>query len=294
MKLAQQRHYLLSLNTHPMIENIMSTFSENIDSLIHSGDSDLKKAESGIQLSVKTLTKLQKHVDKEDFEDPQSEIDFFRNIKPLPMSYHIYFSQVRHCEIKLPKIGNSNKVRFLEKEMKKINQFFSENNSFVSYMEQGHTYLDHMFFSRHGKRDFSFNPNIFYYQYPEFSTSHDLLWSQVQALYRYIHYIREKLERIEPGSSSNFRERKPNLLIWSGTKTNLVEMIYSFYFNGDINHGTVDLKTLFAAFEDFFNIKIDNFYKTYGEIKSRKDPRTKYLHSLAAIMDAKMREDDKK
>ena len=76
-----------------MIENIMSTFSENIDSLIHSGDSDLKKAESGIQLSVKTLTKLQKHVDKEDFEDPQSEIDFFRNIKPLPMSYHIYFSQ---------------------------------------------------------------------------------------------------------------------------------------------------------------------------------------------------------
>ncbi|WBL24273.1 RteC domain-containing protein [Zunongwangia sp. HGR-M22] len=277
-----------------MIEKIMSAFSENIDNLIHSGDSDLKKAESGIQLSVKTLSKLQKHVNKEDFEDPQSEIDFFRNIKPLPMSYHIYFSQIRNCEINLPKIGNSHKVRFLEKEIKKINQFFSENNSFVSYMEQGHTYLDHLFFSRHGKRDFSFNPNIHYYQYPEFSTSHDMLWSQVQALYRYIHYIREKLEKIEPGSSSNFRERQPNLLVWSGTKTSLVEIIYALYFKGDINHGTVDLKTIVAAFEDFFNIEIDNFYKTYGEIKSRKDPRTKYLHTIAAKLEAKMREDDQK
>ena len=66
MKLAQQRHYLLSINIQLMIENIMSAFSENIDNLIHSGDSDLKKAESGIQLSVKTLSKLQKNVNKED------------------------------------------------------------------------------------------------------------------------------------------------------------------------------------------------------------------------------------
>ena len=252
----------------------------------------MTKAENGISLPIKTLSKLQKQVDQNDFDDLQSEIEFFRNIKPLPMSYLIYFTQVRSCELMLPKAGTSHKVRFLEKEIKKINQFFSENNSFVSYMEQGHTYLDHLFFSRHGKRDFSFNPNIHYYQYPEFSTSHDMLWSQVQALYRYIHYIREKLEKIEPGSSSNFRERQPNLLVWSGTKTSLVEIIYALYFKGDINHGTVDLKTIVAAFEDFFNIEIDNFYKTYGEIKSRKDPRTKYLHTIAAKLEAKMNEEN--
>lgn len=174
LKRAQQRFYIFSFTTS-MFQKTMSTFSERVDSLIQSGKTDLTKAENGISLRIKTLSKLQKHVNKEDFEDPQSEIDFFRNIKPLPMSYHIYFSQIRNCEINLPKIGNSHKVRFLEKEIKKINQFFSENNSFVSYMEQGHTYLDHLFFSCHGKRDFSFNPNIHYYQYPEFSTSHDML-----------------------------------------------------------------------------------------------------------------------
>ena len=270
----------------------MSTFSERVDSLIQSGKTDLTKAENGISLCIKTLSKLQKQVDQKDFDNIQSEIEFFRNIKPLPMSYLIYFTEVRSCELMLPKAGKSHKIRFLEKEIKKINKFFSANNSFVNYMEQNHNYLDYEFFSRKGRRDFSFSPTINYYQNPEFSTSHDMLWSKVQALCRYIHYIREKLELIQPGSSGDFRERQPNLLVWSGTKTSLVEIIYALYFKGDINHGTVDLKTIVAAFEDFFNIEIDNFYKTYGEMKSRKDPRTKYLHTIAAKLEAKMNEEN--
>ncbi|PKD17648.1 hypothetical protein APR41_05410 [Salegentibacter salinarum] len=277
-----------------MFEKTMSIFSENVESLIQSGKPDLKKAEDGINLCIKILSKLQKQVDKDDFENTQAEIEFFKNIKPLPMSYLIYFTEVRSCELKLPKVGNSHKVRYLEKEIKKINRFFSENNSFVNYMEQNHNYLDPQFFSRSGKMDFSFSPTINYYQNPEFSTSHDMLWSKVQALYRYIHYIREKLELIQPGSIGNFRERQPNLLRWSGSKTSLVEVIYSLYLKGDINHGTADLKTLISAFEDFFNIKLDNYHKTYSEMRARKDPRAKYLYQIAGNLEAKMRQDDEK
>ena len=294
MKIAQQRHYLFSKNTEVMFEKAMSIFSEKVDSLIQSGKTDLNKAEAGISLCIKTLSRLQKVVDREDFEDSQSEIEFFKNVKPLPMSYLIYFTEVRSCELLIPKAGNSHKVRFLEKEIKKINKFFSANNSFVNYMEQNHTYLDYEFFHRKGRRDFSFSPTINYYQNPEFSTSHDMLWSKVQALYRYIHYIREKLELVQPGSSGDFRERQPNLLLWSGSKTSLVEVIYGLYLQGDINHGTADLKTLISAFEDFFNIKLDNYHKTYSEMRARKDPRSKYLHQIAAKLEAKMRQDDEK
>jgi hypothetical protein len=277
-----------------MFEKAMSKFSENVESLIQSRKTDLNKAEDGIGLCIKTLSKLQKQVDRDDFENTQAEIDFFKNIKPIPMSYLIYFTEVRSCELMLPKAGNSHKARFLEKEIKKINKFFSANNSFVNYMEQNHNYLDPQFFSRSGRNDFSFTPTINYYQNPEFSTSHDMLWAKVQALYRFIHYIREKLELIQPGSSGNFRERQPSLLLWSGSKTALVEIIYAIYLQGDVNHGTADLKTIVSAFEDFFNIKLENFYKTYGEMRARKDPRAKYLYQIAAILEAKMRQDDEK
>ncbi len=270
----------------------MSTFSEKIERLIHSGKTDLEKAENGINLCIKTLSKLQKQVNQDDFEDSQSEIDFFKNIKPIPMSYLIYFTEVRSCELQLPKAGNSHKVRFLKKEIKKINKFFSANNSFVHYMEQSHNYLNHQFFSRKGRKNFSLSPSINYYQNPEFSTSHDMLWAKVQALYRYIHYIREKLECLKPGSISEFKERQPNLLVWSGGKTDLIELIYALFSSGHLNHGTTDIITISRAFEDFFNIKLNNLYKTYYDIKARKGERTKFLNQLKILLDAKLNKDD--
>lgn len=294
MKIAQQRHFLLSPNTDAMFEESLTLFTTKIDRIIRSGDSSLKKAEKGIRLCNSTLSKFQNNIENEDFESAEAEIDFFRNIKPIPMSYLIYFTEVRSCEINIPKTGERHKIRFLEKEVKKINKFFSQNNDFVNYMEQSHNYLDHQFFSRNNLDSFPFAPTINYYQYPEFSTSHDMLWAKIQAMYRFIHYIREGLQALKPGNRNIYAERQPKLLLWSGTKTSLVELIYAIHANGDLNNGAVELSRVTSAFEDFFNIKLDNFYKTYSEIKSRKGSRSKYLDDLKICLEAKMNRDDEK
>ncbi len=292
MKKAQQRFYLFSINTNPMFEEVMTSFSNKLDLIIRSADSHLKKSEEGILLCNATLSKLQHAVEEEDFENTAEEINFFKNIKPFPMSYLIYFTEIRTSELSIPKVGKSHKVRYLEKEVKKVNKFFAQNNDFVHYMEQDHEYLDHQFFSRNYRNNFPFTPTINYYQYPEFTTSHDMLWSKIQALYRFIHYIRERLQELEPGNDFLYQEKRPTVLLWSGSKTALVELIYAFYASEDINHGTADIKTLIAAFEDFFNIRLDNFYKTYAEIKARKKDRTKYLAHLILKLEERMYRDD--
>lgn len=276
-----------------MFEEAILLFTDELDLIIKSSDSHMKKAELGIRLCNSTLSKMQTLVEKEDFEDSTAEINFFKNIKPYPMSYLIYFTEVRSCELNIPKAGAKHKIHFLEKEVKKINKFFAENNDFVHYMEQNHTYLDHQFFARNYRNNFPFTPTINYYQYPEFSTSHDMLWAKIQALYRFIHYIRESLLILQPGNTSLFSEKKHKVLLWSGSKTALVELIYALYSSGDINHGAVDLQTIGNSFEDFFNIKLDNIYKTYSEIKARKGSRTKYLEELQLQLEQKMRNDDK-
>lgn len=267
-------------------------FSNKLDLVIRSGNSHLSKSEEGIQLCNDTLSNLQHLVEQQDFENTAEEINFFKNIKPFPMSYLIYFTEVRTCELGTPKAGKTHKIRYLEKEIKKVNKFFAQNNDFVHYMEQDHEYLDHQFFSRNYREKFPFTPTINYYQYPEFTTSHDMLWSKIQALYRFIHYIRERLQELEPGNDFLYQEKKPKVLLWSGSKTALVELIYALYASQDINHGTADIKTLFSAFEDFFNIRLDNFYKTYSEIKSRKKERTKYLAHLILKLEERFYKDD--
>ncbi len=277
-----------------MFEKAMFMFTDQVNQIINSESSSLKKAELGIRLCNSTLSELQHMVEKEDFEDSASEINFFRNIKSLPMSYLIYFSEVRNCENSIPKAGSSPKVRFLEKEVKKINKFFSQNKDFVNYMEQSHNYMDPQFFTRNNLDNFPFAPTINYYQYPEFSTSHDMLWAMVQAMYKFIHYIRDKLHKLQPDNKVLYAEKQPKLLLWSGSKTALVELIYSLYADGALNHGNVEISTIISSFEDFFNTKLDQGYKTYSEIKARKGDRTKYLNRLILKLESKMRRDDAK
>lgn len=275
-----------------MFEEVMTSFSDKLNQIIKSADSHLKKSEAGIRLCNDVLSQLQNKVEKEDFEDTLSEINFFKNIKPYPMSYLIYFTEIRSCELTIPIAGSSHKIRFLEKEIKKVNKFFAQNNDFVHYMEQNHNYLDHQFFTRNYRNNFPFTPTINYYQYPEFATSHDMLWAKVQALYRFIHYIRERLQELQPGNAALFSEKQHKILLWSGSKTALVELIYALYSSGDLNHGAIDLQTIGSSFEDFFNIKLDNIYKTFSEIKARKGRRTKYLNELILHLEKKMVQDD--
>lgn len=252
----------------------------------------VKKANSGIEIANDSLSKLKEIVEQEDFENVPEEIDFFKNIKPCPMSYLIYFSEMRSCESRKPKAGESFQIQFFEKELRKINKFFYRNNDFVQYMEQGHSYMDHQLFTRNHRKNFPFTPTINYYQYPEFSSSHDMLWAKIQAMYRLIHYIREAIESLKPGTIETFPPQKHPVMVWSGSKTALVELIYALFASGDLNHGTADISTLTTSFEDIFNIKLDNIYKTYSEIKARKNTRSKYLESLIVALEAKMNKDD--
>ncbi|SDS45066.1 RteC protein [Christiangramia echinicola] len=294
MKIPLPHYFLMIQGNNKMFDDVIHEFHNSLNTTVVPIPHPLKKADKGIDISNHTLSKLKEIVEKEDFENTPDEIEFFKNIKPCPMSYLIYFSEVRSCETRKPKAGKNFQFRFFEKELRKINKFFYKNNDFVQYMEQGHEYLDHQLFTRNHRKNYPFTPMINYYQYPEFSSSHDMLWAKIQAMYRLIHFIREAMETLRPGKQSGLMDKKHKVMLWSGSKTSLVELIYALYANGDLNHGTVDISTITSSFEDFFSIKLENIYKTYSEIKSRKGHRAKYLHNLILRLEAKMNQDDEK
>ncbi|MFV8465806.1 RteC domain-containing protein [Flavobacterium sp. LB1P62] len=275
-----------------MFKSTIEEFNKQINTIITAEENHLKKASNGINLCNKILSNLKEKVEQNDFETVPCEIDFFKNTKPLPMSYLIYFTEVRSCELRKPKAGTSYQIEFFEKEMKKINKFFYRNVDFVHYMEQGSTYLDHQFFTRNHRNNFPFTPMTEYYQYPEFSSSHDMQWAKVKAMYRFIHYIREAMQKLKVGNAILFDEKKHKVLLWTAPKTALAELIYALYSNGALNHGAADINTIASSFEDFFNIKIDNIYKTYSEIKDRKSSKTKFLEELMLNLQQKIHKED--
>ncbi|WP_424494106.1 RteC domain-containing protein [Salinimicrobium sp. GXAS 041] len=271
---------------------IMESFEQKIAVILDSPEQQIRVTNKGIDLCNRVLTELKDLIEKEDLESVEEEIHFFKEVKPSVMSYLIYFTEVRSCEIRKPKAGVNFQVRFFEKEIKKVNKFFYRNIDFSHYMELGHNYLDHQLFTRNYQNNFPFTPLVNYYQFPEFSTSHDMLWSKIKAMHRFLHYIRKCLGELRPGRSFISQERKHPVLFWTSSKTALTELIYALYSDGALNHGAADLNTITTSFEDFFNVKLDNVYKTYSEIKARKGSKTKFLEELMLNLQQKMSKED--
>ena len=67
---------------------------------------------------------------------------------------------------------------------------------------------------------------------------------------------------------------------WTGTKTELIELIYALKSANVISFGNSSVVDIAKVFTTSFNIDLGNIYKTYAEIKRRKKTPTKFINTL--------------
>ena len=99
-------------------------------------------------------------------------------------------------------------------------------------------------------------------------------------------------DQLNNNSQKRIWENPP--LNWTGSKTSLIELIYSLHSQGSIDNGNADIKIIAKTFENMFNIDIGDFYHSYLELKARKMNRTKFLDSLRDALIKRMDEQDEK
>lgn len=239
-----------------------------------------KQASEGIQFFNSALYHLKNHIVKHGFSSVDEEINFFKKIKVEPMSRLFYYSDVYACELLMPKIGVSSQLSFLKKKIKRINKFFTKHCDFIQYMEQELTKFDQQYFTR----EFQVFPILsiieLSYLDPAFFTSHDILWARIKGKYNFIKYLNTLLNEIEHNEQPEQRKISTKSLEWTASKTSLVELIYALQASNAINNGNEDIKAIAQAFEQLFDLTLDNIYKTYSEIKIRKKNKSTFLNKL--------------
>lgn len=107
-------------------------------------------------------------------------------------------------------------------------------------------------------------------------------------------YLQQEIETL----ASNLDNPKTNpmkhssKLFWTGSKTELIELIYALQSSGAINSGTADIKEMALVFERLFNIDLGNYYHTFIEIRARKNSKTKFLDRLIEVLTKRFEESD--
>tara|TARA_R110000764_G_scaffold239973_2_gene341103 strand:+ start:53027 stop:53866 length:840 start_codon:yes stop_codon:yes gene_type:complete len=271
-------------------QKLLSEFEGQLEAL-ESGNGDiLYKAEKGIALVEKCIRKLQGQIVGKEFETQADEIYFFKHVKPQIFSKLIYYIRLFSIESKRPRGKDVAQVKYLQQQIDKLQTFFNDNLEFYNYYRRGAMSMDEQYFVR-GNRDLRMPLESFHFLIDdEFSTCQDGTVATIMAYDMLIVYLRKEVDdlnnNMEP--TKNTPMEKPSKLFWTGSKTDLIELLYALHTSKCINGGTAEIKELASHFEYFYNVDLGNYYHTFIDIRSRKSSRTRFLERLIEMLNQRM------
>ena len=275
-------------------QDLISEFEAKLETLESCHEDILFKAETGITQTEKCIKHLRKRVIEKGFFSIKEEIRFFKHIKPQIFSKLIYYVKLFNIESKRPRSSSKFQVKYLNHQINKLQLYFNDNLEFYHYYRRGATTLDEQYFVR-GKSDLRSSTESFHAFIDEqFSTCQDSTVATIIAFDMLIVYLKQEIEKLEAnkGNIKTHIMRESSKLFWTGSKTELIELIYALDSSGAINSGTADIKQLASAFEHLFNIDLGHYYHTILEIRARKCSRTKFLDKLIDLLKQRFNEAD--
>lgn len=274
-------------------ESLMSQMEHQLKLVHQEIESPLESSEKSIKVIVSILEKLKTFFIKYKFQNKIEEIEFFRNIKPKFAAKLIYYNEIYNIETDKPTGSKKETRKYYNAELAKIKAYFNENREFYHYYRTGNSCLDNKYFIR-GKYDVRLTLDSFYFQADHrFSTSHDYKVARILANDSIKIYLEEEITKIEGKSlknqSSSLLKGKQK---WTGSKVELIELIYALHTEGVFNNGASGLKEIVSFFESAFDIELGQFHRVFLEIRNRKSERTKFLNTIKNKLISRMDQAD--
>jgi hypothetical protein len=134
-----------------------------------------------------------------DFSSTDEEIYYFRYQKPVLLCELIYYYKLYQLELKKP-IGSAGTIHtFYRKQLTRIEEFFFENNAFISYIRSGLTDLDAFFFLRNNISYKTVQGSSYLILDPTQSTSYDWKLGKIYAHERLAAYLDACIKELQPG-----------------------------------------------------------------------------------------------
>jgi len=249
----------------------------------------LEQSYRSIQLSRNLLSTFKRNILTNDFENVEKEIIFFKKIKQVPLVKLIYFSEIHSFEIQFPKADRAAQLKFVKKKIGKLNRFFLYNLDFGQYVKSGATHFDKAYYTREHLDIYHITTSKFYFQDPDFCTPRDMLLGKFKAYISLINYMDQKKNSIKNRVNGNSMNIKPTEKIpWPFTNTDWVELLYSLSSAGMRKQKGLSIIKISKILQEVFDFTPKEIYKTFQDIKNRKNSRTLFLDQLTASLLSEM------
>jgi hypothetical protein len=242
------------------------------------------------------IEELHEWLKTHDFENEIQEIEFFKEIKPCIISKLIFQKEILRIATSIPS-GNKLSLKFYEEELKKAAKNLNVESKFYSYYRSDANDWDSQYFTRKTKKSILETDSSYIGFDSKISTCYDNKIASILAQDLLIYYIENRIRKIKTKIKVKNKANQKAIqaqsnLQWTGTKTELIEFVYALYFAKVLNNGNISIKEIASTIGALFNMDIkDSLYRTYSEIKKRKNPYSIFIQRLAEIFRNKIVED---
>lgn len=251
---------------------------ELIDCIESSDSNILKKSLEASHVLAGAFDRLKAFILLYQFKDEREEITFFKEIKPKLCYRLIYYRKLYNIEMNRP-AGIDKQKEYLSEELNEINKYNIKRLDFIRYYRSGATHLDSLYFLR-GRTDNEQYLETFYFELDQnFSTNCDFKVAKILSNDLLLTYLMQEIERLDNNGLTSLLTGFPlTKLTWQGTKTELMEQLYSW--DSDGTFGSVPLTQLSDYIQSVFNIQLDkNLSRAFSDMKIRNTP-TPFLDKL--------------
>lgn len=270
--------------------SILSDFHKELNTIEKKDDDILTQCNSAKLVCIRTLESMREIVEKKGFQSSKNEIDFFKNIKTIPMSYLVNYSKISKLEFREPRLGFDSRKKYLQFQIDRVNRSFKKERALLQYMETGSTHFDYHYFTRDNIYQVALDsPGFPYYKDSMFNTSHDFKWAELKGLKMFAKYIEKKYRSFKNSKSEN---KVSNSMKWTGSSAAFVEFVYGCHALGYFNGGNITVAKVFQELGEFLKVPSNNSSRTYNEIKNRKSSRIKFFKEAGEKLLEKMDKED--
>lgn len=245
----------------------------------------IEESTMAINLCHKFLKILKAKILQDGFENKIEEIKFFKIIKQIPLMPLIYYSEIRSFELQFPKGNIDCQRKHVIKKINKVNRFFLQQLDFGQYIDSNQSHFDLQYYTREFFETYHLYTSNFYFQDHDFSTSRDMLLGKFNAYTQLVTYLNNRLYNLDPHVvTTEIPKIKAEKLIWPFSNTDWVELIYALSSAGMAQRNQIGIKKVSKRMEDVFDFSPKDLYKTYQNIKNRKNSRTLFLDALTTSL----------
>jgi hypothetical protein len=271
------------------LESLGKNLLVELDGIKLENLSVLEQSYRSIELSRNLLSTFKRDILVNNFESVNEEIIFFKKIKQIPLVKLIYFSEVHSFEVQFPKIDKTAQLKVIKKKINKLNRFFLYNLDFGQYIHSGATHFDKIYYTRDNLETYRITTSKFYFQDPDFCTPRDMLLGKFKAFIALVNYMDIKQERIKTSLNGKKMLKNSNEKIeWPFTNTDWVELIYALCAAGMSKQNGLSIIKISKILQDVFDFTPKDIYKTFQDIKNRKNSRTLFLDQLTTSLLSEM------